>query len=474
MKLSKIIYIILSFALLISLPFLALDLDWSNDYFLPLSVLAITAILALAAVNFQKAILLIIFIMPAVSHFNYLKINAFSYLPFFNDYTFYLNPASVIYLLIILFGLLAIFENWQNLKTLPLKHIISAAVILTAVSIFWSTDGKTSLIELIYLLVLFFMYIIAYTNFKGELAFIKLLLAAALSSIIPLIAASAQLMTGNYYYEIGSPLGRLTGGLDHPNTFGLFLFLVIGLIITLYLAKADRVFKNNKLIFFYLGGMLFFFILTYSRTSWFCFALFIILLIFRERKIIWPLLAALPLAAVIFVAFESVRNRILEIFDTAIFSSMTARLNIWQVAIKQILLKPIFGHGVGTAETVIENAKPWQGGTALPHNDYLLQTLELGLTGLFLFALYTFGAIYYAFKTFKNLADKPTAINFFGNKINLNFKIISFGLIMILIAALPATMFESLSQKMVFQIILWPILGALFSLNNKHENHQTN
>ncbi|MFH0955883.1 MAG: O-antigen ligase family protein [Candidatus Falkowbacteria bacterium] len=464
MSFSKTVYITLSAALLLSLLFLANNLDWSTGYFPPLAVIAVAAIFVLAALNFQNTVLFMVFILPAVYHFNYLKINILNYLPFLSNNTFYLNPASVIYLIIILLGLLTLIEKRHDLKSLPLKYIILAAVILAGVSIFWSANPQTSLIELIYLIVPFAMYLIAYFYFSNQTSFAKLLLVSVLSSIIPLIVAIFQLATNSYFYEPDSSLGRLIGTLDHPNTFGLFLFLITGLLIALYLAKANRSFKNNKLIFFYLAGLLFFFALTYSRTSWLCFAVFIILLIFLERKIIWLILASLPLAAIIFLAFENIRYRILEIFDSAIFSSITARLNIWQVSFEQVLIKPFFGHGVGAAESVIEKAKPWQGGISLPHNDYLLQILELGLAGLAIFLIYTFGAIYYVFKTFKSLADKKTVINLYGRVFILNFKVLAFGLLAILIALLPATIFESLSQKIILQTIIWSLLGGLFGL----------
>ena len=244
----------------------------------------------------------------------------------------------------------------------------------------------------------------------------------------------------------------------------MFLFLIIALLVFFYLAKPDRRIKNNKLIFFYLAGLLFFLTLTYSRTGWLCLAVFLILLVFLKRKIILYLLAGLPAAALVLLTSENIKTRVLEIFDSALFSSVTARLNIWRVALEQIQLKPLLGHGLGLAETVIENAKTWRGGISLPHNDYLLQTLELGLIGLAVFLAYTFGAIYYVFKTFKALTDKETVINLSGRVFILNFKILTFGLLAILAALLPATIFESSSQKIILQIIIWPLLGGLFGL----------
>ncbi|MFH1583222.1 MAG: hypothetical protein ABIB72_02800, partial [Candidatus Falkowbacteria bacterium] len=330
MKISKKIYITLSAIMLLSLPFFANGLDWSTGYLLPLTVIAIAAVLAVAAISFKSCILFIVLILPAIYHYNFLKINIFNYLPFSNDYTFYLNPASVIYLIIILFGLLTLLEKWRDLKSIPLKYIMPAAVILAGASIFWSSDPKISLIELIYLIVPFSMYLIAYFYFSDQTSFLRLFLISILSSIIPIITAIFQLASGSYFYEPDSSLGRLIGTLDHPNTLGLFLFLILGLSISFYLAKADRNFKNNKLIFFYITVLLFFFVLTYSRTSWLCLGVYIILLIFLERKIIWLLLASLPLAAIMFLTFENIRDRVLEIFDNALFNSMTARLNIWR------------------------------------------------------------------------------------------------------------------------------------------------
>ncbi|MDO8592772.1 MAG: O-antigen ligase family protein [bacterium] len=461
---SKKIYITLSIILLLSLPFLSLGLDWSNGYFLPLAILAVAAFLALAAVNFQNAILLIILIMPAVYHFNYLKINIFNYLPFLNDYAFYLNPASIIYLLLILFGLLTLAEKKRELKTLPLKYILALASVLAAASISWSVDPRTSLIELVYLLAPFSMYLIAYAHFSDYGSFLKLLFAAILSSIIPLGLAAGQLFTGSYFYEPDSSLGRLTGGLDHPNTLGLFLFLIISLLASWYLAKADRRLKNSKLIFFCLAGLLFFLVMTYSRTSWVSLAVFTLLLVFLEKKIILFLLAALPAGAITLLASDNIKFRLLEIFDNALFSSVAARLNIWRVSFEQILIRPFLGYGAGAAETVIDNAKPWRGGISLPHNDYLLQTLELGLIGLIIFIIYTFGAIYHTFQAFKSMADKNTAINFGGRVFTLNFKVLAFGLLALLIALLPAAAAESVSQKIIIQIIIWPLLGGLLGL----------
>jgi O-antigen ligase len=469
MTLSKIIYLALSIILLLALPFLTYGLDWSEGYFLPLAVISMAVILGLAALNFKNTFLFIILILPTIYHFNYLKINIFSYLPFFNNFSFFLNPVSVIYLLIILFGLLVIIEKKSELKSLPLKYFLLLTSVLAAASLFWSADFAISLIELIYLLVPFSMYLIAYVYFNDRLSFIKLLLIAIFSSIIPLITALGQLITGSYFYEPDSSLGRLIGTLDHPNTLGLFLVLIIGLLVSFYLAKPDQKIKHNKSIVLYLLALAFFLVLTYSRTSWLCLAILIILLIFIARKIILLLLTSLPIALVLFLAFENIRYRLMEIFDLSIFNSITARLNIWQVAWEKFLEQPIFGYGIGLSERTIELAKDWQGGTSLPHNDFLLFGLELGIVGVIFYLLYTLGAIYQTFKAFKKSPDKIISVNLYGHELHINFKTIAFGLLAILIALLPATFFESLSQKIILQVIIYSILGGLFSINQQSE-----
>jgi len=471
-KATKIIYTILIILFTIFLLLTIPSLDWQNSWFASLSLLSIVLLLIMAIISFEKLILLLIIIMPIIFKFNYLKINIISCLPSLKNYTLLINPISVIYLLIIVLGIITIFEEWPKVKKMPLKFIILLTSIYVITSIGWSNYKNVSFIETIYFLIPFFMYLITYCRFSSAQGFIKILFAAIISSIIPLIAAIQQIITKQYFFEPSSSFGRLSGTFAHPNSLGLYLYVILCLSISYYLAKKNKKIQNNKLFILCILTILITFLLTYSRISWACLIVFLLLLTIIKHNLILLFAALSPVVAFISFTVENIKFRIQEIFSNALYSSWTARKNIWKISCSEIIKKPLFGHGIGTAETIIERAKTWRGGTSLPHNDIMLYAIELGASGVILFISYTLGAIYYTYKTYLALANKNTAINICGRKIEINFKILSFGILAMLLSIILASIFESASQKIIIQILIWSILGSLFGLKKEapHRN----
>jgi len=473
-KINKISYF--SFALMILLIILffpliiRLDLSFSWPFLLILLIAIF--LLIMAAVNFKKFILFLIIFLPTIFYFNDLKINLAQYFPFFRDQTILINPIAIIYLLLILFALFILVQERQKLKKLPLKYIIALVIIYGAISISWSGYRNISLIEIIYLAVPFAFYLITYLYFSKKQDFLKIIFAIILSSIIPLIVATQQVITKKYFFEPGSHLGRLISTFAHPNSFALYLFIILCLVIAYYLSKGNRKIFNNKILTLYFILTFIFIILTYSRTAWACFFLFLILLIFIKRQLLIFLGILSPLALILFATIESIKYRVLELFSTGLFSSWVARKNIWQVAINKITQRPIIGHGIGTAETTIERAKNWQGGTSLPHNDFILHALETGVLGVILFIGYTLGMLYYIFKTYLFFPNKNIKIKIWGRDIEINFKMLSYGIFAMVLSLALASVFESASQKIIIQIFIWSILGSLLGLKNSmsHES----
>lgn len=460
---ATILYAIILLILAIIAPIILSDIDYYTDWFIFAALFAFFMLFILALIDVKKLILFLIFIAPALFYFNYIKINVAPYLPFLRNNSLILNPIAVIYLFLILLGLISIIEKWQEIKKMPLKFIILISIIYGALSLFWTVDKNTSLIELIYLIVPFALYAIAHSYFKTKSDLMKIIFAAIISSIIPAVAAVWQLATHTYFYEPDSTLGRICGTFTHPNSFGLYLFLILGLMIACAAARTDKSFKNGKLLFFYGLFLLILLVLTYSRTAWLCCAAFVVILFFIKRRFIPHLLFLSSLAAAALLAVNNIKERIMEPFSSAIFNSWMARINIWKVALAKIAQKPLAGYGIGASESVIEASKTWDGGTSLPHNDFILHALELGAGGVLTFSLYTFGAIFCAFKTFLILPDKSEKIILGGRAIEINFKTLSCGIFAILSAMLIASVFESASQKIILQIIIWPILGSLLN-----------
>lgn len=451
------------------LPIILANTDYSTHWFMPAALLFSISFLTLAAVDFKKLILLQIIILPTVYYFNNYKINIAPYLPFFRDKTILLNPIAVIYLLIIFLGMIVLVENRKMLINLPLKYILLALTLLSLFSTFWSVDVNSSVIATVYLAVPFILYFIAYCYFSNPDDFLKIIYASILSSIIPALVGLRQFIAKDYFYEPDSSLGRIMGTLAHPNSYGLFLFLVISLMAAFYFANKDRKIKNHKLFFTYGAFLLFLLLLTYSRTSWICLLIFLIITIIKS-KFLWLTLFVSPLPLGALLLFENIKQRVLEPFNLAIFNSWTARVDIWKVSLFKINEEPLSGYGAGTSELVIGQSKTWDGGTSLPHNDIILHALELGAFGVILFCLYTMAAIVNVYKIYKRALNKYLPVKFFGHEIYINFKIFSFSILAILFALIFASVFESVSQKIFLQTIIWPVLGSLFGMRELLSN----
>jgi len=467
---AKFFYIIIISLLSFLLLFCLSNFDIANNWFLPLSLIILILLFVMAIVNDKRLFLFLLLIFPAVYKFNYYKIDLTQYLFSKNYSSILINPIALLYIVVLIIGLMIIITNWQKIKQLPLKYIILLFTFYVILSIFWSDYKSISTIGAIYFCIPFMMYVISFIYFSNVKGLIKIVFFSVISSIIPVLVAIYQIITNNYFFEPDSSLGRITGTFAHPNSFGLYLFVILSLIISYYLSKKDKKIKSNIVIASCVLIVIIMFILTYSRVSWFSFLIFLILFTFFENKLLllWGILT--PVVSSIILMSENVRNRIAELTSLSIYSSWASRKNIWDVAWKEFTKNPIAGHGIGVSETVIENTKPWQGGSSLPHNDILLHALELGILGIIFFVTYTFGAIYYALKTYLIVPNKYQKINIFGHQIEINIKIFCFGIITILLATIPSIIFESASQKIITQIIIWSILGSLFAQKNTTAN----
>ncbi|MDD5071553.1 MAG: O-antigen ligase family protein [Patescibacteria group bacterium] len=463
-KTTKILFFIL---LLFTISFLLLalpGLDWSNDWFFVVASLFLVILLTAGLFSMEKLILALIIILPTALKFNDFKLNPAKIVPYLKNYNLPVNLTAIISLFLIFLAIVAIFENWTKIKTLPLKSIFLLYAIYLIISMAWSTDLGASLSGLIYFLAPLAIYIIAYCYFSSHQGLVKIIFACLASALMPAILAFSQIANKEYFFEPDSSLGRLAGPFVHPNLFGLYLFVILGLALSYFLAKKNKSLKNNLFLFLFAAATAIMLVLTYSRVSWTCLALSFLIFAVMARWLLILLAILTPLAFVITAIFESIKSRVTEIFEVSFFNSWIARKNIWHVSLGEIIKKPIFGHGVGTSEIVIEGAKNWRGGTSLPHNDFLLYGLELGSLGILFFLSYTIGAVYYAGKTYLCLPNENTQINVFGQKIEINFKILAYGVLTIILSLILASFFESASRGLVTQIILWSVLGGLFGL----------
>lgn len=461
-----IIVIILIFALSVMI---IPNIDWQNEFLMPIILLMFLAILFFSIIDIKKSFLAIIIFLPTIIYFNDYKLNISKIFTFLSNYNLPINLTALISLFLIFLGITTILSCWNKIRKLPLRYIILIYIIYILISIFWSNDLEASLIGIVYFLVPFFAYIITYCHFNKKEDVFSLSWAAIISSTIPIIIGFSQMIAGQLYYEPDSSLGRITSTFVHPNLYGLYLFVIFAILTSFYFAKKNQKILNNKIIIIFLLFILLSLLFSYSRVAWVATFLFIILITVIKKELIIFFSSAIPIITLIAFSIEKIKFRILKTFSNARYSSWSTRKRIWKVAWEEIIKKPILGNGVGTSEKVIEKAKNWRGGTSLPHNDFILYWLEMGIIGLFLFLAYTLGAIYYIFKKFQELTDEYINIKIMGYNLEINYKKFVFGILAILLAMLLASFFESTSKRIVVQIIIWSLLGSIFSLEIKKQ-----
>ena len=176
--------------------------------------------------------------------------------------------------------------------------------------------------------------------------------------------------------------GRVYSFYDNPNSFAVFLLLLIPISAGLVLSTKHW-FARLLAIGSTLLGILAL-IMTYSRACWVGFAISTIVFLFLWRPKLIPLLTALCIFSFPILPV-SVGDRIMSIFNFS-DTSTSSRFPLYEAAARAILSSPITGVGLGTAapqKYIMQNVA-YHGNHLYvhAHNLYLEVWLETGLFGL--------------------------------------------------------------------------------------------
>lgn len=460
--------ILLAFAslALVSLLFTLSRINFSRDYIIVLFYLFFILASFFAVINVKKLILACLAILPTILIFHNFKVNLGIISTLLRNISLPTNFTSLIAVFLIYLASVTVISNFSAFKKLPLKSAIFPYFAFILLSFIWTSNFSASLVGLIYALSPLAVYILANIHFRTKEDLLAIWLTVIGSSLGPVLISGWQIVSGNFYYEADSSLARITGSFVHPNLLGLYLFIIISLLVVFYFAL-EKSRRLNSLIFAYGSILTLLFIMTFSRTSWLCAAIFIFLFAILKRQLFALIALTAPVALLFSIFIEQLRDRIWGLSNYVFFNSVIARQNIWRVSMGEFANQPVLGHGVGSSESVIASAKEWAGGTSLPHNDYILHGLEFGAIGLLLYLNYILGTIKQLYSTFKDTPDKFSNIAFGRTSCNINFKTLAFGILTIVIALQAATVFESVSREIIIQMAVWGILGGLLSQQKK-------
>lgn len=202
---------------------------------------------------------------------------------------------------------------------------------------------------------------------------VELVLAAVLgSAVFPLVIGAYQALSGNYSRSADG-LGRISGTLVHPNSFGFFLVI----IITLAVAVLPHVRTGQRWLLSMLvvacGVEL---LLTYSRGGWVTLLLALLVIGILQSRV---LLLAIPVAVgavLLLLPNVAVRFTDLEQAESATGTagnSLLWRFDQWESSLA--LADGRFWTGIGPGMSDVFLSLP-------PHNDGVRMYTEAGIIGL--------------------------------------------------------------------------------------------
>ncbi len=377
------------------------------------------------------------------------------------SFSFYaIDPRVIGFSLITLFSGLILWKKRASLKTVPNVKTFFLVLGYFCLSVLWS-QGDDKYIQLSFYFVLFSLFLttnILVQNIKSFYRLVSFLIALSL----PAILLSYYQIFGGIFYEYSDlDIKRVSGPFDSPNLLGNFLLITIAsAIILLFHFQKQKIKKYTWLLLSYLFLAVPIFFMTFSRSAWLGFIIFLGIFSLQKKKLIIVGIFLTLLLIPLLLAFEPTKNRIEGFTNHTMFDSMYARENIWYLSKRKFLEKPFFGYGAGSFPEVINDAKESANGTENPHNDLVFFSVENGLLGVILYLVLIFGFYYQIIKTHLKIKSGK-------NSDNNSYLIISWGVIAILVAMTVISTVESYYEGNFIHLFTWSLLAGWLAVNNK-------
>lgn len=258
----------------------------------------------------------------------------------------------------------------------------------------WSIAPSASLQEIARLISIFSISFLAYISITENADVKSVFSLLLLSSFLPLAEALRQVFLGIGLTDSSVDIPRIYGTFAHTNVLALYLYSMLALIVLIFFFPrekkytADELFKRNFFLISYAllaTGLL---LLTYTRVAWVALFLFVfILALWRYRLLLVPLLLG-PI--LLFLLIPSVRDRVLESFQTRPDSSIVWRQEIWHDVTAKLRLdeRQLLGTGIDTFSRYAEDLRGTRFGSTDSHNDFVKFYVEGGVIGFIVFLTY--------------------------------------------------------------------------------------
>jgi len=274
----------------------------------------------------------------------------------------------------------------------------------------------------------------------------RVIVALFLSSVVPLVLALLQSLTGGGYFFLGfvgtEYAYRPQGTFAHPAALGSYLIILVTLAIGLFMTATSA--KVRVLLIAWSSAAATCLVLTLARAQWL--GMMVASLVVGLLKRWWLTFLALALATVLLTGVPLLRERL-----TA-SDSVEWRLDLWQAAWSLAWPPTLLGRGVGTAHLYINQLLPKV--DSPPHNDYLKVAIEMGVFGLATFGAWLFAMLSHAWRAYRESRDR-----------GISWRALS--LLAVVLAGIVMSLADNYQGHTAVQWYLWALAALVPSLGRR-------
>lgn len=429
------------------------------DNFVIIGITTILAILPLFFVRAEYGVLALIIIRPIIDTFsNYTVIST--------D-VISLNMNAVLGITVCVWGVIVIIREDIRISHIPGIGWVLALLATAALSILVSIDAFVSISELLRMASLFVFFVIGWHIMQRDNHFIVWVInALAISAVIPILLGGWQLISFSGL-NFGGLSNRIYGTFGHPNVLGFYMVLVLGAVLTKYLAGSLR---HKSLVYpWVLAGGLLALMFTYGRGAWI--GLGIVLVTFglmEYRKVLTYTVVGLIAVAMLWQGLNLVTAQLFNIYltDIPVVSRLTTRndeadsinwrLEVLNTMTPKVVAQPLLGYGIGNFVTLRNQGDIGLFEDPEAHNDYLRLAVEIGLVGLGLYLVWILHLFRRAWQLYASLPKNSWQKHY------------AIGLIGLLLAFFAMSVSDNVLQGTPVMWSFMLVIGALFGIKHPH------
>lgn len=287
-----------------------------------------------------------------------------------------LNPAAILALTITTIGICYILVKKINILEIPISRPYLLFLIVAFSTISISPDRVLSVRECGRFLSIYVLYILVADMAKNEKHMKRIVQAIFISSVVPLMVGSYQILRaeGGYGWTVG--VTRMKAIFGHPTGYASYLAMFLGILIVFILYSRSK--WRSTWFLLVSGVMLINLLYTYIRAPIMGLVAAILVIGALKNKKVW---IVLPLSAILVYFYPPLLGRFGLLLSRSTYEvgSLAWRFGHWQKTIGLAISSPLIGHGPGTfAILALSSAGEAEGA----HNDYLRFLVEYGPFGL--------------------------------------------------------------------------------------------